>query len=268
MARPRLYSDQPLADGEQVTLDGDRARYAGRVLRCRRGDELVLFDGRGGEFPAVVREIDKQSVRLELGDRLGRETESPLPVRLIQGISRGDRMDTVVQKATELGVQRISPLLAGFSVVRLAGERAQSRRRHWQRVAASACEQCGRNRLPQVDAPAALADCLAERVAADTLRLVLVPQATPALAAIAQTPAALELLIGPEGGFSDAEQAQAVAAASRPWASVPGCCAPRRRRSPRSRWCSRAGATCDADQGVSPLIICCELRGRESAGIR
>ncbi len=213
MSAPRLYVDLALAAGTRVTLPAESARHAVRVLRCRRGDPLVLFDGRGGEYPGTVDSVSRQDCVVVLGEHCDRDVESPLDLQLVQGLSRGDRMDTVVQKATELGVRRITPLAGEHSVVRLAGERAEKRLRHWQRVSLSACEQCGRNRPPRVDAPLSLGALLELPVPEGTRRLLLDPSAELPLAAAAGTAAgALQLLVGPEGGFSDEERERVLAA--------------------------------------------------------
>jgi len=211
MPSPRLFVELPLAIDAQLSIIGDQARYIGRVLRARPGDEVSLFNGNGGEYRARIEAISKTQVQVTVLQFAAADRESPLPVRLIQGVSRGDRMDTVVQKATELGVRRISPLLSEFSVVRLDAERADKRTRHWEAVSRSACEQCGRNRPPQIDPPCRIDALLAESDPTVT-RLVLLPDAKQSLHALTQQPAAVELLIGPEGGLSAIEQERALAA--------------------------------------------------------
>ncbi|ANO50368.1 16S rRNA (uracil(1498)-N(3))-methyltransferase [Woeseia oceani] len=209
MSSPRLFVELPLAIDAQLSIDGDQARYIGRVLRARAGDEVILFNGRGGEYRARIEAISKTQVQVTVLQFANGDRESPLPVRLIQGVSRGDRMDTVVQKATELGVQRISPLLSEFSVVRLDTERADKRTRHWEAVSRSACEQCGRNRPPRIDVPCRMDALLAEKDTTAT-RLILLPDAPQSLHALTLQPASVELLIGPEGGLSALEQERAL----------------------------------------------------------
>lgn len=216
MSLTRLFADVPLAGRERVTLGTDAARYVGRVLRARRGDLLAVFDGNGGAYRAAVVRITKSELELELGEFESNEVESPLALRLIQGVSRGDRMDTVVQKATELGVTRLTPLASAFSVVRLDAERTAKRLGHWRKVAASACEQCGRNRLPAIDAPAALPAVAGEPHDPETTRLMLVPGASTRLDDLPATCTKLELLIGPEGGLSPEEQTLAMEAGFTP----------------------------------------------------
>jgi 16S rRNA (uracil1498-N3)-methyltransferase len=205
----RVHVSTPIRSGEDLWLDGERAHYLSRVMRVRRGDELVVFDGCGGEFRCSVSDITKQRVRLVPGQYSTPETESGLEIRLVQGISRGDRMDAVVQKATELGVHRISPVSTEFSVVRLDARRSEKKTEHWQRIAQSACEQCGRNTVPQIDEPAELLSVLGNDCGGT--RLVLLPGSRQALADLAAPEGTLTLLIGPEGGFSDQEEQLALA---------------------------------------------------------
>jgi len=216
MPLSRLFADVPLAGRERVTLGADAARYVGRVLRARRGDSLTVFDGSGGAYGATVMRVTKSELELELGEHDADDFESPLALRLIQGVSRGDRMDTVVQKATELGVTRLTPLESEFSVVRLDEERTAKRLRHWRKVAASACEQCGRNRLPAIDAPTTLPAVTGEPQDPATTRLVFVPGASTRLDDLPATCTKLELLVGPEGGLSPDERALAAEAGFTP----------------------------------------------------
>lgn len=205
----RLFVEERLESGSRVTLAEEPSHYVSRVLRLRAGDALTLFDGRGGEFAATVEEISKKAVVVRAGDRFARECESPLAIRLVQAVSRGERMDFVVQKVTELGVARITPVLTAFSVVRLDAKKRASRAAHWTRVAQSACEQCGRNRVPVVDAPRSYDEWLNEPAEPNRLRLLLEPGAALTLASIDAAPAGVELLVGPEGGLSDSEREQA-----------------------------------------------------------
>ena len=206
MTPRRLYIDQPLTAGQTLVIDGEPARYIGRVLRCRPGQTIVLFDGGGAEFPSVIEIIARKGVTFRVGEAVHRDVESPLALRLMQGLSRGERMDTVIQKATELGVHRLSPLDCEFSVVHLDDRRADRRTRHWRGICQSACEQCGRNKLPVVDAPASFAAAIAD--SGEATRLLLHPEAVQSMQDIAPS-TEVTLLIGPEGGFSDTELAQA-----------------------------------------------------------
>ncbi len=198
-----------MINGGEVVVEGDRARYLGRVLRLRVGDEITVFNGDGPEWPAAIEAMTKTTATLRLGEACEARTESPLDVHLVQGVSRGERMDYVVQKATELGVRRITPVLTEYGVVKLDDRRSAKRREHWQHVAASACEQSGRTCVPLVDAPVPLRNWLGTRSADAGLDLILQPAAPATLAAIEAPQAGVCLLIGPEGGFSPGEYGDA-----------------------------------------------------------
>lgn len=208
MPQHRLFISQPLEAGQNVEIDGDRAHYLSRVLRMKTGSKLVLFTGDGHDYPAVVSAARKTRVVLRVGEAVRNDRESPLMVQLVQGISRGERMDFAVQKATELGVHRILPVFTKFSVVKLDTDRAARRVQHWQKIAQGACEQSGRNRVPLIEAPIALNDYFGNESAADC-RIALVPGATTALHELAHTPQTVDLLVGPEGGLSENEAADA-----------------------------------------------------------
>lgn len=203
--KTRLFVSQALINGATVTIDGDRARYLGRVLRLRVGDPLTVFDGSGPEWPATLEGITKSTATLVLGESHETGAESPLKIHLVQGVSRGERMDFVVQKATELGVTRITPVLTAYGVVKLDDRRAAKRLDHWQGVAASACEQSGRTRLPHIDPPVSLKQWFGERPADAEVDLILRPEAATSLADAPVPTTGVCLLIGPEGGFSDTE---------------------------------------------------------------
>lgn len=207
MAIPRFYSPDKLTAGALMPLDEQAARHAARVLRLHEGDPVVLFDGTGGEYPAVIAEIGKHSVTVQLGPHLDRECEAPLEVTLAQAISAGEKMDLTLQKATELGIARIQPLASERSVVRLSGERADKRVAHWQGVVISACEQCGRNRIPSVAPIRPYTDWLGDNQPG--LCLMLSPEAELSLRDLPRPDQPVTLLIGPEGGFSAAETAAA-----------------------------------------------------------
>jgi 16S rRNA (uracil1498-N3)-methyltransferase len=212
MSPPRLFSTEALRPASRIVLGDERARYVGRVLRLRAGDLLAVFDGSGGEFAATIAAVTRHELHLDIGQRVERDTESPLQICLVQGLAKGEKMDLVVQKATELGVVRISPVLTAFSVVKLAPERAATRRDHWQKVAQSACEQCGRNKVPSIDAPQSLQNWFGANAGARGTRLILHPAAADALSGIELAGNELTIVIGPEGGFSPAEYASAAAA--------------------------------------------------------
>lgn len=205
MRLSRFFISTPLSLG-QHELPETQAHYIGRVLRHGVGDAVQLFDGSGPEYLGQLIEVGKKNVRVELTEQLPGLAESPLQVHLGQGLSRGERMDWAIQKATELGVAQITPIISERCEVRLKDERADKLLARWQQVAISACEQCGRSTLPVIHPPMLLADWL-QQVQAD-LKLVLHPVAEP-LASHAK-PQTLAFLIGPEGGLNDAEVAQAV----------------------------------------------------------
>lgn len=211
MRLSRFFIDAPLALG-QHELPEAQAHYIGRVLRHAVGDAVQLFDGSGQEYRGELIEVGKKAVRVELREQFDGQAESPLRVHLGQGLSRGERMDWAIQKATELGVSEITPIVSERCEVRLKDERADKRLAHWRQVAISACEQCGRSVLPVIHAPQTLAEWQAG-VAAD-LKLVLHPVAAP-LESHAR-PQSLAFLIGPEGGLTDAEVEQAGAAGFHP----------------------------------------------------
>jgi 16S rRNA (uracil1498-N3)-methyltransferase len=205
MSSTRLFVDSHLSAGADIGLDKDRARYLGRVLRLRSGDALSVFNGEDGEFHATLTEITRDSGVIHVANSIQTSTESPLKVHLVQGISRGERMDFIVQKATELGVKRISPVLTEYGMVKLKGDRAAKRRDHWQSVAESACEQSGRIRPPRIDEIVTLNSWFGNRPREPGTDLVLQPGAANSLVTIPPPSTKLCLLIGPEGGFSDSE---------------------------------------------------------------
>jgi len=212
----RLFHPRPLAEGARVTLDPVQTQYISRSLRLRVGDAITLFDGSGLEYPATLHQIGRKDAVAETGSAVCRSAESSVAVRLVQGVSRGERMDLVVQKATELGATRISPVLTEYGVVKLAGDRADRRQEHWQRIAQSACEQCGRNTVPVVDRPIALVDLLGEQYGRSEPRLILQPGADTLSRSLVAAPERITIMIGPEGGFSHAEVERASVAGFRP----------------------------------------------------
>lgn len=206
----RFFCPNPLPTAGTVGLPDALAHHAIRVLRLRDGDPLVLFDGRGGEFEARLVVRGPHCSAELLGHHVV-ERESSLEVVLVQALASGDKMDWIVQKAVELGVAAIVPVRAERSVLRLGDERAVKRRAHWQQVAVAACEQSGRNRLPQVAPIDDLRSYLAaSRAVRD--RLILAPQATHGLGAGKRPDGAVHVLIGPEGGWTPVELAACQAA--------------------------------------------------------
>lgn len=203
MNLPRFYCREALAPGAHVELPEPVARHAVRVLRLPPGAPMVLFDGRGGEYPAHIERIERDRVFAELAEWREVERESPLAVTLVQSLQAGDKMDFTIQKAVELGVRDIVPVESRRSVLKLAGERAAKRGAHWQGVAAAACEQCGRNQVPLV-APLERLDHWLARPAGHALRLMLAPDASQSLTDLPPA-SSVQLLIGAEGGLDPQE---------------------------------------------------------------
>jgi 16S rRNA (uracil1498-N3)-methyltransferase len=214
MRLTRIHIDEPLEQSSRVVLRGAASNHVRQVLRLERADEIVVFDGRGGEYAARIEEVHKDALLIAVGERRPIERESPLAVTLAQGVSRGERMDLVVQKATELGVRRIAPILTERSVVRLDAKQADAKRRHWRGVAIAACEQCGRNTVPEIALPATLAAFLSS-LEPDAVRVLLSPSGGSKVSSLTPTDAPLTLLIGPEGGLSESEQRAAIDAGFR-----------------------------------------------------
>ena len=207
MRIPRVHVDLALESGAEVTLPSDAARHLRRVLRMPDGIRLYLFNGEGGEFEATLVSASS-GARARVGAHRRVATESRLEIGLAQGLSRGARMDYTIQKAVELGVRWIQPLLTERSVVRPGPERAERRRSHWRGIVASACEQCGRAVLPVVHDPLPLSEWL-DRLPPSSEKLVATPGARRSLAALPRPGPSLVLLIGPEGGLSSREVATA-----------------------------------------------------------
>jgi 16S rRNA (uracil1498-N3)-methyltransferase len=196
----RVYTDQPLPPHSNINLPEAVSHHLSRVLRLRIGEALHVFNGRGGRHEARIVSIGKRQVEVELLVFKEEERESNLDILLAQGISRGQRMDYAIQKAVELGVKRIVPILTGHGNVSLKDERIESRLRHWEGIVIHACEQCGRNQLPTLSPPISFNDWLAQDT--NSLRLILDPESDHSLGDIPEPGGALSLLCGPEGGFS------------------------------------------------------------------
>ena len=200
----RIFVDGPLKPGTQVTLPSAGAYHVVRVLRMREGAPLRVFDGAGAEFQAEIVRVEGDAVTVALMSQTQAAAESPLRITLIQGVSRGERMDWTLQKATELGVAAIAPVLTSRSVVRLDAKQVEKKQAHWRGIVIGACEQCGRSRIPTVHPAMTLREYFAN-VRKDGMRLVLSPSAPASLAGIASLPSKVDLLIGPEGGLDDDE---------------------------------------------------------------
>lgn len=205
---PRFFAEMKLSLETEIELPERAARHCA-VLRLRRGDEVVVFNGEGGEFSAELTRVSRDEVRARLISRQDVERESPLAITLAQCLSSADRMDITLQKSTELGVSRIVPLASQRSIVKLSSERAGKRVAHWRNVLVAACEQCGRNRVPKVDAIADLADFLGVP-GGEGVRVLLAPDASRDLKSL-EPSNTVTLLVGPEGGLAPEERRQAEA---------------------------------------------------------
>jgi len=211
---PRFHCPAPLQTGLALSLPPGAARHV-QVLRMQPGDVITLFNGEGGEFEATVTRMGRSDVEVEVGTHHALEREAPCAVHLLAGITANERMDWLVEKATELGAASITPITAERSVLKLKGERADKKLGHWQGVAVAAAEQCGRNRVTRIDNACTLAQWVAQHpVAAETgLRLVLsLSEGTRPLAEAVQGQVNVTLLSGPEGGLTPAEEALALGA--------------------------------------------------------
>jgi len=206
---PRFHVPQALAAGQQLELPADVAHHI-NVVRMAPGDTLTLFNGDGGEYTAVLTEVQKKKAWAEVKVFDPREAELPFAVTLAQALPEGTKMDWIIEKAIELGVAGIQPLAARRCVVRLSAERAEKKLEHWNGIVVSASEQCGRNRLAAVAAPLEFRDWISQQDLHK--RVILTPRATESLADWArhQPAQALSIMVGPEGGFSDEEEAEAL----------------------------------------------------------
>ncbi len=213
---PRFYCPAPLVTGLAFSLPPGAARHV-QVLRTQPGDGITLFNGEGGEFDATVTRMGRSDVEVEVGAHHAVEREAPRAVHLLAGITANERMDWLVEKATELGVASITPLVAERSVLKLKGERADKKRAHWQAVAVAAAEQCGRNRVPEVHTAVTLNEWLKQAAAGQrwVLSLSEGTQALSKMMGAADLPP-VTVLSGPEGGLSPAEEATALAAGFTP----------------------------------------------------
>lgn len=201
----RIYFPDPIPDHGRCRLSPAKSHHLAQVLRLEKGDPVLLFDGQGVAHDAVIADCARGAVSLQVGARRDEQRESPLQVTLAQALSSGERMDYTIQKAVELGVSAIQPLLTERCVVRLSGERAEKKQAHWQGVVVASCEQCGRNVVPAVSRLLALRGWLQEPGPADGLRLLLAPGADVTLRQLPRPAGAITVLAGPEGGLAPGE---------------------------------------------------------------
>ena len=204
MRIPRIYTDQPLLPGSEVLLPEQAGEHVARVLRMERGHPLILFNGDGRECDARLASLAKRTVTAQVLATRDANREAPLQLTLAQGVARGEKMDWILQKATELGAARIVPLITERTEVKLDEDRAERRLAHWQSVIAGACEQSGRNVLPVVEPPQRLDRWLGALGEAHTaVRLALLPEGDTALRNLPGLQSGALLVVGPEGGLSD-----------------------------------------------------------------
>jgi 16S rRNA (uracil1498-N3)-methyltransferase len=206
---PRFHCPAPLATGLALSLPAGAARHV-QVLRLQPGDVITLFNGEGGEFDATVTRMGRSDVEVEIGLHRTVERETTRAVHLLAGITANERMDWLVEKATELGVASITPLVAERSVLKLKGERAEKKLAHWQGVAVAAAEQCGRNRVPVIHPAVTLNEWLKQAAAGERWVLSLSEGTRPLAQMVGASP--VTVLSGPEGGLSPAEEAAALSA--------------------------------------------------------
>ena len=199
----RIHADLPLHPGVELALPTQAGEHVARVLRLVAGDPLTLFNGDGCDYPASILAVGKRGVIVRIESRQVLRNESPLPLTLAQGVARGEKMDLIVQKATELGVVRIVPLLTERSEVKLDATRAEKRLAHWRAVAASACEQSGRARLPLITPALPLSIWLNSLAGDDALHLALLPEAARSSRELRFAASGGVLVVGPEGGLGE-----------------------------------------------------------------
>ncbi|MRI31550.1 16S rRNA (uracil(1498)-N(3))-methyltransferase [Endozoicomonas sp. OPT23] len=199
MRNPRIYTPQPLAVNQVVELTDSAANHVGKVLRMNPEEPLVLFNGEDSSFQGKITEVSKKTVSVVLESEIESATSSPLKIHLGQTLSRGERMDYAIQKATEMGVTEITPLFSERCEVKLKADRLEKRLNHWQQVAISACEQCGLNRVPVIHPPKSVSDWAKEQQS--ELKFVLHHRTEKKLEGFDQ-PKSVSLMIGPEGGLT------------------------------------------------------------------
>ena len=202
MRNSRIYQNISFTTGSEIQLNHQAAHHITNVLRLPVNSPLIIFNGQGGEYSAIIIAINKKSVTVRIGDFINIERESPLNLHLAQGISRGNKMDFTIQKAVELGVKTITPIITARCTIKLPPDRWQKKLHHWQTIIINACQQCGRNQLPLLNSPIAIEDWLPQTV--NTTKLILHPTANRTLETLTNIQNCI-LLIGSEGGFTDRE---------------------------------------------------------------
>lgn len=207
---PRFYCPPPLPMSGNFELPAGAAHHASRVLRLREGDAVRIFDGCGRECKGVISALTGKRVVIDTINATNTDRESPLPVLLAQALSSSEKMDWIIQKATELGVNAIQPLDTKRSVAKLSTERIEKRMEHWQQVAISACEQCGRNVLPEIHPPLDIMVWLQQIKESSDTRFIMLPEGAAALHQHSPPSGRVVLLIGAEGGFTEAESESAL----------------------------------------------------------
>lgn len=207
MRIPRIFVAMELATDTLIQLPKEPANHLANVLRLKAGHPVVLFNGDGNEYSAELHNISRKGASVLVSARLGISVESPLELHLMQGVSKGERMDLVMQKSAELGVTRITPVITERCPVKLNQDRWEKKQQHWEKVIISACEQCGRNKLPVLNPPIDFMEAI--RQSTNQLRLILHPEAEQRIANFARPQDGVRLLIGPEGGLSETELYQA-----------------------------------------------------------
>ena len=200
---PRIYFPEELSIGKKIIFNAEISRHLSLVLRVKIDDSIIIFNGFGGEFKARIFSVIKQQVIAIIEKFVDKNTESPLEIHLLQGVSRGEKMDFTIQKAVELGVSSITPIFTQYCNVKLDPERSRKRLQHWQNIAISAAEQSGRCLVPKILSPKFLAEWLTEN--RYPLSLILHPEAKTKFSELTKSYSEITLLIGPEGGFSDDE---------------------------------------------------------------
>ncbi len=206
---PRIYHPQTLTAGASVVLTSGATTHVGKSLRLIENDAVRLFNGDGFDYQGRIAQAGRNKIVVAVDERVDPATESPLPIILLQGICRGPRMDILIQKSTELGVHRIIPISCQRSVARVGAERAAKKVAHWRQVAISACEQCGRARIPEIEAPCKPVIAFEQHLPSNAIRLLLDPAGQQSIPATLRPDRPVALFVGPEGGLTDDEIAAA-----------------------------------------------------------